>query len=107
MKKLSTLFLLVALTVPTLTGCFHNQIIVEKNYNASATQPDWANNWRTYLLFGLVPLSSEPIGMTEVCPQGAGIVETKKSFLNGLLSGILVNILSFEEAKITCAKAPK
>jgi len=106
MKRLATLILLVGLMAPTLSGCFHNQIIVEKNYNSSATEPDWRSGWQMYLLMGLIPLGENPIDMTQACPQGAGIVEVKWSFINGLLNNIIGFILSFQDVAITCAKAP-
>jgi len=106
MKRISTLILLVGLLLP-MTGCFHNQIIVEKNYNSSATEPDWRNGWQAYLLFGLVPLGNNPIDMTQACPQGAGIVEVKQSFVNGLVSTLLLGgIVAFQDVAITCARAP-
>ena len=107
MKRLIPLILLIALTVPTLTGCFHNRVIVESNYNASAIEPDYAKNWQAFLFWGLVPLG-EQVDMGTICPQGAGIVETKHSFLNGVFSLIpFVGILSFQQKEIYCAKAPK
>lgn len=106
MKRFCTLILLVGLTLP-LTGCFHNQIIVEKNYSSSATEVDWRNGWQSYLLYGLVPLGNNPIDMTQVCPQGAGIVEVKQSFVNGLVSMLLLGgFVSFQNVAITCANAP-
>lgn len=105
MKRFVTLFLLIALAVPTLTGCFHNQIIVEKNYNASATEPDWQSSFQMYLLFSLIPLGDNPVDLTQACPQGAGIVEVKQSFVNGLLNSVIGGILSFQDLKVYCAKA--
>ena len=106
MKRFNALILLVGLTLP-MTGCFHNQIIVEKNYNSSATEPDWRNGWQMYLLYGLVPLGDNPIDMTQACPQGAGIVTVKQSFVNRLVSGLLLGgLLGFQDVSITCAKAP-
>ena len=106
MKRLATLILLVGLLAPTFSGCYHNQIIVEKNYNSSATEPDWSKGWQMYLLYGLIPLGDNPIDMRQACPQGAGIVEVKKNFLNGLVGGIILGgLLSFQEVNIYCAKA--
>lgn len=105
MKRLATLILLVGLLAPTLSGCYHNQIIVEKNYNSSATEPDWSNGWQMYVLAGLIPLGENPIDMRQACPQGAGIVEVKQNFVNGLVNRIIGFVLSFQEVNIYCAKA--
>ena len=105
MKRLATLILLVGLLAPTFSGCYHNQIIVEKNYNSSATAPDWSNSWQMYLLAGLIPLGENPIDMRSACPQGAGIVEVKQNFVNGLVNRLIGTILSFQEVSIYCANA--
>lgn len=105
MKRFYTLILLVGLMLP-LTGCFHNQIIVEKNYNSSATQPDWRKGFQAYALLGLIPLGENPIDMSQACPQGAGIVEVKQSFVNGLVNALIGLFVSFQDVAITCAKAP-
>ena len=105
MKRFSTLILLVGLLMP-LTGCFHNQIIVEKNYNSSATEPDWRSGWQAYALAGLIPLGNNPIDMAQACPQGAGIVEVKMSFVNGLVNALIGFFVSFQDVAITCANAP-
>ncbi len=106
MKRFSAAILLVGMMLP-LTGCFKNQIIVEKNYNSSATEPDWRNGWQSWLLYGLVPLGNNPIDMAQACPQGAGIVEVKMSFVNGLVNALLLGgIVAFQDVAITCAKAP-
>jgi hypothetical protein len=106
MKRFYALILLVGLMMPALSGCYHNQIIVEKNYNSSATEPDFRNGWQMYLLAGLIPLGDNPIDMTQACPQGAGIVEVKQSFVNGLVNRLIGFILSFQDVSITCANAP-
>lgn len=106
MKRIITLLFVVALTVPTLTGCFHNQVVVSDNYNSSATEPDFQNSWQLYLLYGLIPLGENPIMLDQKCPQGAGVVEVKQSFLNGLLSSLLGRgIISFQTVGVYCAKA--
>lgn len=106
MKRLATLILLVGLLAPALSGCFHNQIIVQDNYNASATEADWSKGWQTYLLWGLIPLGENPINVNQACPQGAGIVEVKQTFLNGLVSGLaLGGLFSFQSVAVYCARA--
>lgn len=107
MKRFYALILLVALSLP-MTGCFHNQILVEPNYNSGATQADWHNGWQLYALAGLIPLGQNPIDLATICPQGVGLVETKMSFVNGLVSALLAGgaIISFQDLRITCANTP-
>jgi hypothetical protein len=105
MKRIITLIFLVALTVPTLTGCYHNQIIVSDNYNASATEPDWRSGFQMYLLAGLIPLGENPVMLDQACPQGAGLIEVKQSFVNGLLNSLVGTIISFQDVSVYCAKA--
>ncbi len=105
MKRIITLIFVVALTVPTLTGCYHNQIVVSDNYNSSQTEPDWRNGFQMYLIAGLIPLGDNPIMLDQACPQGAGVVEVKQTFLNGLLNSFVGTIISFQDVSVYCAKA--
>lgn len=104
MKRLLPLLIAICLAAP-LTGCYHNQIIVQKNYNASATEPDHHSGFQMYLLMGLIPLGDNPVDLAQICPQGAGIVEVQQTFVNGLLSSIIGAILSFQDTKVFCARA--
>ena len=102
MKRLIFLACLVCLPLMT-TGCWHNQIIVDKNYNAAATAPDYENDWHMYLIMGLIDLGGD-VNLTEVCgDRGAGIIEVEQSFLNGIVNGILQNLIVFQTDRVTCA----
>jgi len=105
MKRLIALAFVALIASTALTGCYHNQIIVDKNYNSSATEPDMHNGFQMYLIEGLIPLGDNPIDLNSVCPQGAGIVEVQQSFLDGLINHVIGAILSFQDTKVYCAKA--
>ena len=102
MKKLATLFLVLALVAP-MTGCYHNTIITQPDYNAAAVAPDYENDFNMFLIAGLIPLD-EPILLNQVCAgTGAGIVETERTFLNELLNNIIGIVISFNTARVYCA----
>jgi hypothetical protein len=100
MKRLATLALLVGLMMP-MTGCYHNQIIVQKDYDASGTV-DYENPWEMYLIAGLIPMGGT-IDLAQVCPNGAGLIEVQTPFVQGLLSRIVGILISFQEVKVICA----
>lgn len=105
MKRFIASILLVAL-VMTTTGCFHNQVIVESNYDSSQPAPDYRNAWQAYAIMGLIPLGNNPIDLAQVCPQGAGVVQTKQTFVNGLVNVLIGVFVSFQDVSATCARAP-
>lgn len=86
--------LLIAVTA---TGCFHQQVVTGKTASATVIENQWANSF----VFGLVP---PPIVETmEQCPDGVARVETKITFLNGLVSVLTSNIYTPMYVKVTCA----
>lgn len=102
MKRFMPLLFVVALLFPSV-GCYHNQVIVQKDYNASATAPDYSEGFRMYLLGGLIPLA-DPVDADTVCPgAGFGIVEVEQTFINGLVNSLVGSLLSFQEVRVTCA----
>jgi hypothetical protein len=42
----------------------------------------------------------------EQCPQGFAVVETERSFLNGLVGAITYSIYTPMHVKVTCAGGP-
>ena len=102
MKRILPFLFVLALLVPSV-GCYHNQIIVQQDYNASATAPDYSEGFRMYLLAGLIPLA-DPVDADTVCPgKGFGLVEVEQTFLNGLLNSLVGSLISFQEVRVTCA----
>lgn len=92
MKRLAALFILLA-CMGSLTGCFHEQIIVNPNYDTSKTVPD-VDELQIHI-FGLVNLSG-PVNLNQVCPNGADRVASKMLFN--------FNILTFSKAQVYCKK---
>lgn len=76
---LKRILLMLALlgVVSVMTGCFHAQIITDKNYNAAKSTPDFTTN--TFHIIGLIGVGAD-INLSEICPNGTGLVENKTIF---------------------------
>ena len=57
-----------------MTGCFHQQVVVDSDYNASKTTPDYEATY--FHILGLVGISNN-VDLNQVCPGGTGLVENK------------------------------
>jgi hypothetical protein len=92
MKKLTT----VAATL-LLAGCYHATI--ETGRPPSPQQIDIP--WAKAFVYGLVPPAT--VQAQEQCPSGVARVETKISFMNGLVSAITFAIFTPMHITVTCA----
>ena len=62
----TTLFvILFSLCLMMSAGCFHTQVLVDKEIAASDYSPDYSSSWTTFIVWGLLPLS-DVIYMDEV-----------------------------------------
>ena len=80
-----------------ITGCYHAKITTDKNPSNKTIENTWAHGF----IFGLVPPST--VETAQQCPNGVSVVETKISFLNGLVSGITFNLYTPMTIEVTCA----
>lgn len=79
------------------SGCFHQQVVTGKDPSSTVIE----NKWATSLVYGLVP---PPVVETaQECQNGVASVETKISFLNGLVGGLTLNIYTPMTVRVTCA----
>ena len=79
------------------SGCYHAQITTDKAPSSTVIEQKWAMSF----VFGLVP---PPIVETaQQCPNGLSRVETRISFLNGLVAGLSGSIITPMEIRVTCA----
>lgn len=79
------------------SGCYHQQVVTGKTPSSTVIE----NQWATSLVYGLVP---PPIVETaQECPDGVARVETKISFLNGLVAALTASIYTPISVKVTCA----
>ncbi|WP_179862084.1 Bor family protein [Longibacter salinarum] len=90
--------LLCLFSVGMLTsGCYHQQVVTGKEEGSNVIENEWANSF----VFGIVP---PPVVETmEECPDGVARVETKLTFLNGVVSALTMSIYTPMYVKVTCA----
>ena len=81
----------------TLSGCFHQVVQTGRTPGTTVVKKPWTATW----LWGLVPAS--PIDVTRDCPGGIATVETKQSFMNGLVGGLTLGIFTPRDVMVTCA----
>ena len=74
-KRILSMLALVGLV--SLTGCFHQQVVVDPAYDATKTTPDFQKN-HIHIL-GAINLDNQ-VALEEVCPNGAAMVENKTLF---------------------------
>ena len=92
------------------TGCYRVTVITGAPpvvAAAGAPAPATATvdrPWQKSFVYGLVP--PPELNTKEQCPQGFAVVETERSFLNGLVSSLTYSIFTPMHAKVTCAAGP-
>ena len=91
-RPLSLLVLFVA-----VGACYHATVETGLEPSARTVHEPWANSW----IAGLVPPST--VETAEKCPSGVSKVETRQSFLNGLVGVLTLGIYTPMEIKVTCA----
>lgn len=80
-----------------LTGCFHQVVQTGRTPGPTVVKKPWTATW----LWGLVPAT--PIDVTRDCPGGIATVETKQSFMNGLVGALTIGIFTPRDVTVTCA----
>lgn len=81
----------------TLAGCYHQVVQTGRTPGTTVVKKPWTATW----LWGLVPAS--PIDVTRDCPGGIATVETKQSFVNGLVGAVTIGIFTPRDVTVTCA----
>lgn len=81
----------------TLSGCFHQVVQTGRTPGTTVVEKPWTATW----LWGIVPAS--PIDVTNNCPGGIATVETKQTFMNGLVGALTLGIFTPRDVKVTCA----
>lgn len=80
-----------------LSGCFHQIVQTGRTPGTTVVKKPWTATW----LWGIVPAT--PIDVTRDCPGGIATVETKQTFMNGLVSGLTIGIFTPRDVTVTCA----
>lgn len=94
MKYRSSIALALGLV---LTGCYHQVVQTGRPPGPTVVKKPWTATW----LWGLVPAT--PIDVTRDCPSGVATVETKQTFLNGLVGALTLGIFTPRDVTVTCA----
>ena len=98
--------LALALGLAALSGCFH---IKYTRNQPPAPVPNF-DQWHHNMVFALVEVS-DPVNVSQACPNGFAMVEYQMTFVNGLISFLTGPIWEPSTVTVTCsankAEAPK
>lgn len=86
-----------AATMLLTAACFHQVVQTGRAPGSTVIEKPWTSTF----IFGLVPAAE--INTAAQCPGGVAVVETQRSFLNGLVGAITLGIYTPVDVKITCA----
>ncbi len=92
--------LCLAIGMFTLTGCYHATIETGLA-PSSKTKSIWAHSW----VYGLVPPAV--VNAQSECESGVARVETKHSFVTGLIGGLTYGIYTPMKIIVTCAEGKR
>ena len=91
--------IIVALTALAVSGCYHVNVSTGIAPGANRYEEKWAPGW----IAGLV--SPDPVdGAAECGSAGVARVESRMSFLNGLVSMLTASIFTPLEIVVTCGQ---
>ncbi len=88
---------IMVLVMVALSGCYHATIETGLPPSNETVEEPWAASW----IGGLVPPST--VETAAQCPDGVARVETKHSFLNGLVAVLTSGIFTPMHIIVTCA----
>ncbi len=89
---------LLGLFVLVSAGCYHATIETGLPPSSEVIVKPFASSW----IYGLVP--PKTVETMAQCPRGVARVETRISFLNGLVGALTFSIYTPMEIKVTCAE---
>ena len=95
MRRLLSILALGSILVTS--GCYHQVIHSGRQAGSTVIERPWTNTF----IFGLVPATE--INTVTECPTGVATVETRRSFLNGLVGALTIGIYTPVSVRITCA----
>jgi hypothetical protein len=87
----------LALSLVVSSACFHQVVQTGRTPGTTVVRKEWTATW----LWGLVPAT--PIDVTRDCPGGIATVETKLTFMNGLVGALTIGIFTPRDVTVTCA----
>jgi hypothetical protein len=83
-----------------VSSCY--RVTVETGAAHAPTRID--RPWQMSFAAGLVP--PPEIDTQADCPQGVAVIQTQRSFVNSLATGVTANIISPMDVRIVCAAGP-
>jgi hypothetical protein len=98
------LLTIAAAAVLTTAGCYRVTVITGAPPADSLTTKPVDKPWQLSFVYGLVP--PPDVDTKAECPQGFAVVQTERSFLNGLVSALSWSIFTPMHTKVTCAVGP-
>lgn len=101
MRKCTLMILPMLLAASLLGGCYRHNVIVG---GASFPEPVFEDKFHTHLFWGLANIEGTDIAASTLCPTGVSHVETKVSFVNGLLSALTGGIYTPTQVRIYCTQ---
>lgn len=88
---------ILGLSVVCLAGCYHATVDTGRRPSGQTVEDEWADSF----IAGLVPPST--VETASRCPNGVAKVETKISFLNGLVDALTLGIYTPMTIIVQCA----
>jgi hypothetical protein len=103
---MSARIVLLGVAVVLYSGCYRVTVITGAPPAVPTVESPQVVDapWQKSFVYGLVP--PPEINTKDKCPQGFAIVETERSFLNGLVGAVTYSIFTPMHAKVTCAAGP-
>lgn len=89
--------LLAVFAILVTSACYHAMVDTGRAPNGVQIEKPWANSF----VYGLVP--PDVVETASQCPNGLARVETRHSFLNGLVAGLTFGIYTPMEITVSCA----
>ena len=89
--------MVLGVLVLAVSGCYHATIETGLAPSTQTVEEPWAAGW----IGGLLPPST--VETAAQCPDGVARVETKHSFLNGLVAILTGGIFTPMHIEVTCA----
>lgn len=89
--------LLAVITLALSTACYHAIVDTGRAPNGVQIEKPWANSF----VYGLVP--PDVVETASQCPDGLARVETRHSFLNGLVASLTFGLYTPMEITVSCA----
>jgi hypothetical protein len=80
-----------------LTACYHQTVQTGLSPGSTVIDMPWVQTW----IFGIIP--AKEIDSRAQCPGNVAMVETERTFLNGLVGAVTIGIYTPVHVRITCA----